>query len=276
MTAILNDTTTPALIDPVLPPSILRSGTWHKTTGHVPFRDNADLIARGVVPLGHLRTEWLTWDLTWGKGAFWRDWEPDLLIGSDINPAKPVRSLVADGTRLPARDKSVDVAVVDAPYKLNGRSDGTADEPYGVDVRATRDERHGLMGDLLVEGFRVARHRVLCKCQNMVNSGRLQLQTELLHGIALGHGWTLADYFELHSFRPQPARGTCSACARSVMRRKDGRWGTVPDAPGAYECAGDGPHLPVPDPQDHAYADGSTLLVFTPITPAPDTTAALF
>lgn len=77
--------------------------------------NNAQLI-EDVAALGHLQPGWSTWDVTYGRGAFWSNWRPEQLRTSDIDPE--VKGEVVDFTDLPADDRTVDVVVFDPPYKL--------------------------------------------------------------------------------------------------------------------------------------------------------------
>lgn len=152
----------------------------------------------------------------------------------------------------------------------NGRPTAIIDNRYGVDQRHSREGRHDLLQSLLTEAARVARHRVLAKCQNQVSGGSFHLQDAMLvtHGESLG--LRLVDMLLLPSFRSQPERSVCEDCGAKLMCRSDGRWGTVSTGgakPENFVCLVNqhgGVHAPGGRyPQQHAYANYSTLLVFS-------------
>ena len=70
-------------LDIDLPP-VMAAGTW---------TSNADLIA-DCARLGYLQKDFRTIDPTWGGGKFWTTWQPDVLIGSDINPERSLRPTI--------------------------------------------------------------------------------------------------------------------------------------------------------------------------------------
>lgn len=166
--------------------------------------DNSQLIV-DLVRLGHLRPDWVTWDVTYGRGAFWTDWRPDTLRATDLNPDLE-GCTVADFTDLPASDDEIPVVVFDPPYRLNGTPDlGEFDERYGIEEYSDWRARMWLIEDGLRECLRVARHRVLLKCQDQVVSGKKVWQTFEFTKIAEQEGWRLVDQLHLAGYRPQPA-----------------------------------------------------------------------
>lgn len=211
-----------------------------------PWKNNAEMIRDGVVPLGYLDRSWVTLDATWGLGRFWRFWQPDRLIGSDLVGG---RDLTADATRLPFPDGAFDAVVLDPPYKLNGTSHGTGpatgDADYGVadDWGDGWEGRHALIRAMITDATRVLRPPIprrgrrgarpggilLVKCQDQVCGGRVRWQTREFadHAESLGH--RLVDRFDLRSYRAQPAG------RRQVHARRDTssllvlRYETVPD-----------------------------------------------
>jgi hypothetical protein len=168
---------------------------------------NAELIAHGVVPLGHLRASWTTLDPTWGLGTWWKLWRPDVLVGSDLDPTKSPTGTSVDFTALPHADRSVDVVAFDPPYKLNGTATDEVDDRYGVaGDYVTWQERHDLICRGITEAARVARHRLLLKCQDQVCSGAKRWQTREFADHAETVGLRLADRLDMLTRpRPQPA-----------------------------------------------------------------------
>ena len=202
---------------------------------------NAHLI-EDVATLGYLRKEWPTLDPTYGKGVFWRRWRPADLFRADLNPAKsPDYPPGMDVRSMPFPAGAFQAVAFDGPYKLNGTSAEDGDENYGVDVKATWQERHALIRAGMTECARVlrpaprtsARERggfLLVKCQAQVCSGAVRWQDVEFANHGAEIGLVLVDRFDvLDTGRPQPAR-----------TRKDGK----------------------PSVQQHAYGRPSTLLVF--------------
>lgn len=182
-------------------PPVMAAGSW---------ATNADLIA-DCARLGYLRKEWRTIDPTWGGGKFWTVWQPDVLVGSDINPERSPTGTSVDATDLPYDDGSFQAVVIDPPYKLNGTSTGAGpsalDHPFGVERYASWQDRHILMTQMLTEGERVLAKGgyLLFKCQDQVCSGKVRWQTREFsdHGESLG--LTLEDWLNFPGSRPQPS-----------------------------------------------------------------------
>lgn len=192
-----------------------------------PWASNASLIA-AVARLGYLDGSVL--DVTYGKGSFWKIFRP-----ADFH-AHDLRLDGVDFRNLPEADDSYDVVVLDGPYKLNG-TPSAADVRYGVDEPATWQERHALIRAGMDEGARVARKRLIVKCQDQVCAGHVRWQTiEFTNHMVDKHGAVLVDRFDMTGkVRKQPLFGA---------RRK----GFI------------GP--PRPRRQVHAQGRPSTLLVF--------------
>lgn len=170
------------------------------------YRTNANVIV-ACAQLGHLHRDWWTVDPTYGLGRFWTLWRPDRLDCHDLNPAKsPTTGRAIDFRDLPYDNGQVDAVVFDPPYKLNGRSDLAMDAGYGVDIRASWQDRMQLCRDGITEAVRVTRPggRVLVKCQDQVCSGQVRWQTIDFANHAMSLGCRLVDRFDLLSYRPQP------------------------------------------------------------------------
>jgi hypothetical protein len=165
---------------------------------------NAHLI-EAAARLGYLQPNWLTVDPTYNRGVFWSRFRPPHLLASDVNPAYGV--LVADMRRLPYRPRRARAVVIDGPYKLNGRPDPAVDERYGVDTRASWQQRHGLIRAGMTEGFRVlcAGGYLLVKCQDQVCGGHVRWQTDEFTRHAEAMGLDKVDRLDRLGGRPQPA-----------------------------------------------------------------------
>lgn len=167
-------------------------------------RNNARLMV-DCRQLGYLSNDEVILDVTYGLGAFWNEWRPARLTGHDLiatnAPDGPM-----DFTALDYSDRTADVVVFDPPYKLNGTSAHPSDDRYGVggEYSSVKD-RLDLIRRGLAECARVARRRVLVKCQDQVNAGRIVWQTHMVVVEMAGHGWRLEDRLEVHGYRPQPA-----------------------------------------------------------------------
>lgn len=187
---------------------------------------NAELIA-DVARLGYLHQSWPTLDTTYGRGTFWKVWRPDRLVTHNY------RRDGVDFRHLPHPDGSFLAVVIDAPFKLNGRSTAAVDARYGVDEWASWRERHLLIKSGMTECTRVLapKGHLLVKCQDQVCGGKVRWQgLEFANHGTLNLKLDLVDRFDLLTRgRSQPER-----------RRTDGK----------------------PSIQGHARRNGSTLLVF--------------
>ncbi len=179
---------------------VMATGLW---------RNNAELI-RDVSRLGYLDGNVL--DVTYGKGGFWTEWMPQLLVGCDIDPDKSPIGYSIDFTNLPFDDHEYDTVVFDPPYKLNGTPDKTIDERYGVHTPTKWQDRMRLIKSGAVECARVARRFLLVKCQDQVCSGKVRWQTRMVEDAVVGPWlpdrnsglWRLRDRFDILSYRAQP------------------------------------------------------------------------
>ena len=239
-------------------PTVLSIGPW---------RNNAELIRDGVVPLGYLLPHWTVVDPTYGEGGFWRLWRPAMLLASDLDPDLSPSGRSVDMSDLPYKSGSVDAVVVDGPYKLNGTSQGNgpsaSDKRYGVHIPATRDERHEAIFGGIMEAERVlvSGGKLFVKGQNQINSGEYVQQLRLFTAVAESVGFTLLDELLLVGNRDQPKRSVCTVCDERIMRRNDGTWERI--IRGDRTCGG---AAHVPDEEDngqvHSHRNYSTLLVF--------------
>lgn len=209
---------------------------------------NADMIAE-VARLGYLDGTVL--DATYGlHGGFWKVWRPDELTTNDLrHPADHAWSY----RDLPLPDAAFDVVVFDPDYKLNGTPAlGEMDARYGVDENKTRDERLADIVGGAVECYRVARRRLLVKCQDQVEGGRVRWQTDLVtRAIEDVGGRKLDEFVFLTDPRPQPPDRTKKHAACKGAGCADCDNGRVPSL------------------QATALRNYSSLLVFTPAKAKP-------
>jgi hypothetical protein len=145
-------------------------------------------------------------DLTYGLGTFWRDWVPENLIASDLDPAKSPIGHPVDFTATGYDDQLADTVVLDPPYKLAGRATAKVDGRYGIDDYMSVEARHQLIRDGITEAARIIAPggHLLLKCQDQVCSGRVHWQTRIFADHAETVGFTLIDALLFPSFRPQP------------------------------------------------------------------------
>lgn len=135
-------------------------------------------------------------DVTYGRGNFWTVYRPEHLITHD---------LAIDGVdfrQLPEADQSVDVVIFDPPYiAQGGRDTSTAPDfmaRYGlVDVPKTTGELFELIAAGITECARVLKPkgRLMVKCMDYVNSGRLVLGRHHVVTTALELGLRQEDEF---------------------------------------------------------------------------------
>lgn len=180
---------------------------------------NARLIA-DLHKLGYLKDADEVVDVTYGQGAFWREWRPRNLFAHDLDPR-----LAPDGpqdfTALRYSDAAVDVVVFDPPYKLNGTPGHASDERYGVggDEYVPVADRITLILDGCTEAARVAKRIVIVKCMDQVVSGRVRWLCDEVTEHMADHGWVKVDRLEVIGHREQPegrrqlhARRNSSSC----------------------------------------------------------------
>lgn len=176
------------------------------------WKNNAELIAHGIVPLGYLTEEMVTLDPTYGLGNFWTLWQPRTLVASDLDPEKSPSGEGVDFTDPTCYDdSSFDAVVVDGPYRLNGTPSGgeahaNMDASYGTDKYTRWQDRMSLLDDMLVQAARVCKKggTVLFKCQDQVVSGKVRWQTIWFADAANDLKLELIDQLHLVGYRPQP------------------------------------------------------------------------
>lgn len=141
------------------------------------WQTNAELIA-DVARLGYLEGE--VFDATYGEGGFWTVFKPAALITNDLKKPADHND---DFRALPWSDGTFDVVVFDPDYKLEGSpSAGNAEMAYryGVDTKKNRETRLGDIEAGARECFRVCRKRLLVKCMDMVEGGKMRWQTDII------------------------------------------------------------------------------------------------
>jgi tRNA G10 N-methylase Trm11 len=175
---------------------------------------NAKLIA-DCARLGYLAEDMVTLDPTYGRGIWWKNWRPTVLITHNRANDR------IDFRKLPHDNASFDAVAFDPPYVCpGGRKTSNIKEMHGAygmngDDFHTPAELQQIINDGLTEMARVVKPRgiVLVKCKDYIWSGRYWLGTHhaLEHALALG--FELVDRLE-HVGRPGPQSQTRQVHAR--------------------------------------------------------------
>ena len=131
-------------------------------------------------------------DMTYGRGGWWRTFQPHPFVGHDL------KTDGVDFTNLPEDDASFDTVCFDPPYIPAGG--------HGTSTKLDFRDRFGLpaltqldvdtmMANGLIEAARVARCWVLGKCCDYVNGGRFTLghlkMIDAARAAGLGEPWDL-------------------------------------------------------------------------------------
>jgi tRNA G10 N-methylase Trm11 len=167
---------------------------------------NAALV-EDLVTLGYLQQNWYTLDPTYGKGNWWKNWEPDNLQHSDLAQDG------TDFTNLPWPDNTFQAVVFDPPYVAvaNGkRKEGEFDlhDRYGLHQIPTRPlELQALINQGMVETARVLKPKgyLLVKTMDYIKSGNFFPATWHTQNQGFKQGLKLVDRIEhVAAKRPQP------------------------------------------------------------------------
>jgi hypothetical protein len=177
--------------------------------GAVNVHKNADLIAY-IAPL-YLGGNLSVCDVTWGKGNWWKKFQPDNFVGHDKFTLDG-----ADYTDLPESDDTYDVVCFDPPYVSKGgrATSGIVmfDTAYGLEHAPKTPAallKYNCTG--LDECIRVTKPGglILMKSMNYVSSGRVVWATKSMVDYALAddapHRVELVDEFvHVGKIRMQP------------------------------------------------------------------------
>lgn len=160
-------------------------------------RRNSQMVS-DIAKLGLINKNMFTLDATWGLGAWWRDWEPEYLVGLDLDGGK-ARDVCGDFRRLPFRDGVFDLVCFDPPYGYRGRSEHRMDEQYGLREYLSPEERDKLLSEGIEEVVRIVRRGgvVVVKCQDQVVSGWPRMQSHLVAAEASNVGLRLLSVLEV-------------------------------------------------------------------------------
>jgi DNA modification methylase len=167
---------------------------------------NAHLIA-DCARLEYLRYEDEILDPTWGRGTWWKIWEPVpfRLVRHDLYTLDGI-----DFRQLPHEDRCFDAVTFDPPYVCTGGRDTTTmpdfADRYGLtNAPRTPAALQEMNNAGLKEMLRVVKPKgiVLVKCADYVWSGKLVIGTHRTLTAALDLGFSLEDRLE-HIGRPRP------------------------------------------------------------------------
>jgi len=167
---------------------------------------NAELIA-DVAQLGYIGE--LVLDATYGKGTWWKLYQPDVLVTNDINP-DTATMYHFDFREMDFGNDTFDTVAFDPPYVCKGGRATSGiqefDGRYGLrDTPRTPADLQFLIEDGLQECARVTRPggTILVKCMDYITSGKLMPATYLTQRYAQYIGLTIEDRF-VHVGRPGP------------------------------------------------------------------------
>jgi hypothetical protein len=159
-------------VQPSLWPELAPDKPFGPIIGSVFVGTNAELIAA----IGPLYLTGSVCDLTYGKGGWWKRYQPDVFVAHDIDPTK------GDGVdfrHLPEPDDTYDAVTFDPPYIAQGgdKDQRGADfrDRFGLVQRSTNGMWR-MIGAGLIEAARVTKPGgfVVTKCMDAV-SGQLDL-----------------------------------------------------------------------------------------------------
>jgi len=164
------------------------------------WRDNAALIA-DVAKLGYLSNDMSVLDATYGRGGWWRDWNPPALV-----------RFAGNFTDLPYEDEQFDCVVYDPPYvSIGGRETSTTKDKHNRYGNFETPKSPAALQKLMNEGLHECRRvavvggLVLMKCMDYVSSGRMWMGTYWTMHMALYLDMTVVDKFiYINNGSPQP------------------------------------------------------------------------
>ena len=193
---------------------------------------NSDLIA-AVAELW-FKPDDLVVDVTWGKGAFWRKYQPDNFVAHDLDPDK------GDGVdfrSLPEAEGSVDVVVFDPPYvSQGGRTTSTIPGMQGAYGMFNAPGSPEGVDQLIEEGLheiarvlKLSTGRCLVKTSDYISSGKYHPgHLRMLNNALFGGYFTILDEFVHHSGTgPQPKTNLDGSPRRQVHSRRSHSFLTV-------------------------------------------------
>lgn len=147
-------------------------------------------------------------DVTYGKGNFWTEFQPERFVKHDLHTVDGV-----DFRELPEADASCDVIVFDPPYIPQGGRE-TSGMPEFLDryglmtVPSTNAALRELIAAGIVEAARVLAPsgRLMVKCMDYINGSAYQAMRHFVVATAIEAGLVQVDGFVHHSGLGPPAR----------------------------------------------------------------------
>jgi hypothetical protein len=171
------------------------------------WKSNAEVIV-AANQLGYITDDDFVLDATFGIGVWWKVYRPPALITNSL--LETIESdFHYDFRKFPDHWKDLfNVVAYDPPYKLNGKP-SEADIRYGVDVRATWEERYELIEQGIVGCSEIVAPdgRLFLKCMDQVCLFEVRWQTKDFANFAEKHGFVLEDRLDrLRKPRVQPVK----------------------------------------------------------------------
>jgi len=167
-------------------------------------RTNAQAIS-DLARVGWLEPDDFTLDVTVGpERGFWTLWEPKQLITNDLDKTVVARHHW-DARKIPVKDNTFDVVVLDLPYANRGTAkDREIDARFGTTKYQSPAQREALLVDGTVEAMRVSNSRVLVKCQDAVVANKFRPQSYPIYEAVMKEGGRLLALMYVVGNRSQP------------------------------------------------------------------------
>lgn len=175
-------------------------------------RATSTQMVRDIFMDGHFKLPARVLDVTFSLGRMWA-WPYQAmgiqLLSSDLNPGRHPgiqTQYVWDFRQLPASDDCYDIVVFDPPFTSAGSSDWAWG--YGLDRKRGGPQNTHETGAWLLAGtreaLRVARHGLILKFKDCVESGRPTRHLDDAREIIKAAGWDIVAEYTTHGNRPQP------------------------------------------------------------------------
>lgn len=153
------------------------------------FRDtNSKDVIKHILEVDFPEIESIA-DLTWGKGAFWKDASPRSVVGLDYYPRLGAQ-IGADARHVPLVDGAVDLAIFDPPHQHGVSKTTTLGHQADYGRLPSQKDVHQLLADTLTEIRRIASEGAIIKLTDMVEAGRY-MPTHMMFAAAAANliGW---------------------------------------------------------------------------------------
>ena len=170
-------------------------------------------VMRDIFMDGHFDLPAWVLDVTYGLGRMWK-WPYQALgielFASDLNPGEHPQINTPrawDFRNLPIMDDFYDIVVFDPPFTSAGSSEWAWG--YGLDRKRGGPQNTRETGAWLLAGtreaLRVAKHGLILKFKDCVESGKPTYHLRDARDIIKAEGWTIVAEYTTDGHRPQPA-----------------------------------------------------------------------